>query len=291
MNGFNRFKLGTLSPTDRNDIETDALALYQPNPSILVPTLQEIWDNSDESVPSTNFPCGINAGYPYYSSPVTRIYQDMNPAVHATDPWYTTAEETISGGCTLGMGTSVNTTVELGVIYSWWLMNNDTWQLATNTKLRYNGSPYPNSSDPFGDTLGCTSGPVYDSRVANEGYDPYLALSPDGYGRCVPKFAYWDHGWQPIVTIPTNVKAQFVQQYVRLILIDPEGVDDRHLARFVHCTGADSRELDGTVYGDVGIGRWKRVTNSWEACTMLTGGHFANVSEFELNPPPFSLVP
>lgn len=288
MNGFNIFKLGTQSQEERGIIESLASDTYYPS-DIIVPSLADIWYNSDTTEPSLNFPVGINSGYPYYSAPVERDYSNMT--VVATDPWYTTAEETAGGSCTLTISTATNTAIELGAIYSWWLMSDNTWQLATNTKLRYNGASFPNSGDPFAENLGCDSGAVYDERVANINYEPYITLSADGYGRCVPKHAYWDHGWQPIISIPNSAKGQFIQQYVRLTLIDPDGVDDRHLARFVHCVGADSRELDGTVYGDVGIGRWLRVSNNWISCTMLTGGHFTDFADFSSNPPPIAQTP
>ena len=88
---------------------------------------------------------------------------------------------------------------------------------------------------------------------------------------------------------PAGLKAVFVQQYARLVLDDPNGVDDRHLARYVMHVASDRKAASGqTTSGALGISRFKRITNDWQPFNMITS---MSREELEANPPPFVSVP
>ena len=78
--------------------------------------------------------------------------------------------------------------------------------------------------------------------------------------------------------------------YARLVKLDPNGVDDRHLARYVIHMGSDNkRPGDWMTLGDIGISRTKRVTNDWQAFNFLSGG--ISKTELEASNPPIQMTP
>jgi len=219
--------------------------------------------------------------------------------VEWTNPWYVVAQEApiTTDGCELGMGTSVNTAVEIGTIRNWWLLSDGTWYLAFEDKHN-DGYNFPNPNDAFPGDLGC---PFIDSTVRqpNSSYEVRKGLSLDGNRLSIPDFAYWDHGWPTISikniqsTVGQPVVAQLTQVFTRLVKYDPNGVDDRHLAKFVINVGADKRygPPNWGVYGDIGYSVTKRITTSWQATHMLTGGHFASYQDFVASSPPVNVTP
>ena len=76
----------------------------------------------------------------------------------------------------------------------------------------------------------------------------------------------------------------------RVIMDDPSGVDERHLARYLASAGADywlDRQVGvarGTV-ADVGIGKARYLTPDWLTLTMST----PSLQRLERNPPPVCL--
>ena len=267
---------------------------------VIEPTLQDIWDDSNvpfSEIPDPAVPEGLSSSYDMYYAPIVRDFPAMN--VEWTDPWYVVAREApvTSEGCDLGTGTSVNTAVEIGTIRNWWLLADGTWYLAFEDKNN-DGYNFPNPNDAFPGDLGC---PDIDLNVRHQhdSYEVRLGLSPDGFRLSLPDFAYWDHGWptQSIKNIQDEVGqpvvAQLTQVFARLVKLDPNGVDDRHLARFVINVGADKRTgpPEYGVYGDVGYSVTKRITTKWTATHMLTGGYFTSYEDFVASNPPLNTVP
>jgi len=281
----------------------DALSCVEntpPLPGVIEPTLQDIWDDTNVpfgSISNPAVPDGLVSSYSMYYAPEIRDYPDMS--VEWTNPWYVVAQEApvTSGGCELGMGTSVNTAVEIGTIRNWWLLADGTWYLAFEDSDN-DGYNYPNPNDYFPGDLGC---PTIDSNVRqpNSSYSVRKGLSGNGYRLSIPNYAFWDHGWptQSILniqnTVGQQVVAQLTQVFTRLVVFDSSGVDDRHLAKFVVNVGADKRYAPPNygVYGDVGYSVTKRITNSWTATHMLTGGHFATYADFVASNPPLNVTP
>lgn len=267
---------------------------------IIEPTLQDIWDDSNvpfADIPDPAVPEGLSSSYDMYYAPIVHDYPAMN--VEWTNPWYVVAKEApvTSEGCDLGTGTSENTAVEIGTIRNWWLLADGSWYLAFEDKNN-DGYNFPNPNDAFPGDLGC---PDIDLNVRHQhdSYQVRLGLSPDGFRLSIPDFAYWDHGWptQSIKniqdTVGQPVVAQLTQVFTRLVKLDPNGVDDRHLARFVINVGADKRTgpPEYGVYGEVGYSVTKRITTKWTATHILTGGYFATYENFAASNPPLNTVP
>jgi len=267
---------------------------------IVEPTLRDIWDDSNvpfDGISDPAVPEGLSSYYDMYQAPILRDYPHMN--VEWTNPWYVVAREApvTAAGCELGLGTSVNTAVEIGTIRNWWLLADGTWFLAFEDKEN-DGYNFPNPNDAFPGDLGC---PGIDSNVrqAHASYQVRKGLSAAGFRISVPNYAFWDHGW-PVTsikniqdTVGQPVLAQLTQVWARLVKYDPQGVDDRHLARFVINVGADKRygPPGYGVYGDVGYSVTKRITTRWTATHMLTGGHFSSFEDFVASNPPLYTTP
>ena len=113
---------------------------------------------------------------------------------------------------------------------------------------------------------------------------------------------------------PSDIKAVHVRVFTRLVLDDPNGPDDRHLARYALQAGADYYPEVGSTVNDadllmkgegkwfpgVGMSRAVQVTNEQRLTSFTTldaavqepGGSkdpsgSLNVEEFRKNPPPF----
>lgn len=267
---------------------------------IIAPTALDIWN--DVHIPFSEIvnpavPEGLVSYYDMYEAPILKDYPSMD--VEFTDPWYVVAREAAvtQNGCGLGIGTSVNTAVEIGTIRNWWLLADGTWYLAFEDKQN-EGYNFPNPDDAFPGDLGC---PTIDAnlRQPNSSYEVRKGLSANGFRLSIPAYAYWDHGWGTTSikniqdTVGQPVVAQLTQVFSRLVKYDVQGVDDRDLAKFVINVGADKRygPPDWGVYGDVGYSVTKRITNDWQATHMLTGGHFSSFADFVASNPPVNVIP
>ena len=88
-------------------------------------------------------------------------------------------------------------------------------------------------------------------------------------------FHFWPKAGR--INYPKNdVKGCYVTVRARLILDDPEGEDDRELARYVMGVGGDWWESltavwdNWTTNADMGIGRFRFVTSEWKSFNMIT---------------------
>ncbi|MBN1559896.1 T9SS type A sorting domain-containing protein [candidate division KSB1 bacterium] len=102
-------------------------------------------------------------------------------------------------------------------------------------------------------------------------------------------FHYWPSSGR--VKIPeNNVEGCFITVQCRLILDDPDGVDDRTDAKYLMGVGGDWWEsLDAqwdnwTTNADMGIGRFRFVTPEWKGYNMIS----LPVDQVRDNPPPFA---
>lgn len=95
---------------------------------------------------------------------------------------------------------------------------------------------------------------------------------------------------QRAVIDPADVTGVVCVYSARVILDDPAGVDERHLARYLASAGADYW-LDRTVGAapgtvrDVGIGKARYLTPDWQTLTMST----LPLSALRADPPPVCL--
>jgi hypothetical protein len=99
------------------------------------------------------------------------------------------------------------------------------------------------------------------------------------------------HFWSPngrVSINPDDVNGIFTTVQARLVTDNPQQADDRSKARYLLSVGADywlnlSAQWDQwTTNGDIGIGKFKYVTTSWQAFNMIT----LSPSEIRQNPPP-----
>ncbi len=87
---------------------------------------------------------------------------------------------------------------------------------------------------------------------------------------------------------PADIGGVFARFKARLVLDDPDGDDDRDEADFVACAGGDYwRSLDAkwdhqNNNDDIAIGRFKKVTDTWQTFSMTT----VDAARLRDNPPP-----
>ncbi|MBN1998777.1 T9SS type A sorting domain-containing protein [candidate division KSB1 bacterium] len=120
-----------------------------------------------------------------------------------------------------------------------------------------------------------------------------IRSEPDGSISVTAGEGYNFHFWPSSgrVEIPKDdVEGCFVTLQCRLILDDPEGVDDRYDARYLMSVGGDwweslSAQWDNwTTNADMGIGRFRFVTTEWKGYNMIS----LSESQVRQNPPPFA---
>ncbi len=212
--------------------------------------------------------------------------------------WNEVELEGDGSSCSHSINQAVNTRVEIGVYRGWWLDANGKWHPMTEASKR-GGSPHPPPSTGLvGGERGCYQQYFYDERAKfdktkiikpyNTDYttpfNEHVYIKPQNYYR-------W-HGWgggKTIFDTDFAAKAIFIQQYARLVKDNPDGPDDRHLARYVIHMGADRKEKDGTQLWHIGISRYKRVTKDWQPFNLFMGPQ--SKAQLEANPPPFMSVP
>lgn len=119
-----------------------------------------------------------------------------------------------------------------------------------------------------------------------------IRTEPDGSISVTAGGGYNFHFWPSTgrVTIPKDdIEGCFVTVQARLILADPNGVDDREKARYLLSVGGDWWESLTAVWdnfktnADMGIGRFRFVRKEWRGHNMIT----LPADKVRQNPPPF----
>ena len=88
---------------------------------------------------------------------------------------------------------------------------------------------------------------------------------------------------------PNHVSGIFTTVQARLILDNPQKIDDRSKARYLLSMGGDYWQSlnahwdNWTTNGDIGIGKFKYVKTEWQAFNMTT----LSPTEIRQNPPPY----
>lgn len=108
-----------------------------------------------------------------------------------------------------------------------------------------------------------------------------------------PKFGH-GYGSQTILSNPADIRAVFVSMDTRLILDNPNGVDDRASAKLLTNVGADYWPDKASINNSwsyapgIGQGRFILATKDWRKATMIVpNGRFgATMQEMITNPPP-----
>ncbi len=249
-----------------------------------------IWE--DQYGPNTGWTCQTSDGYGQFLGGVVRDFPNMG--VSRVNTWYEVEEAGDGSSCSLSINQATNTRVEIGTLRGWVLYADGSWVQYTNSRI-HDGTHMPNVNDPFyvpGQFRGCGANPIFENtRSAHLGYDAVDPNETANGFRTYKSNYYWVwHGWGTnIYTLQGLTRAVYVQAYMRLVVENPDLPDDRHLANYVAHIASDTKNAEGVTLGDIGISRYKRITNEWQSFNFLTGG--ITREELESNPPPFSTVP
>jgi len=235
--------------------------------------LDLIWEDMHDA--NTGWVSNMPSSYGQFQGPVLKDPQDYN--FDNLNIWIEIEAAGDGSGCSDDINQATNTRVEFGWTRGYILRaSTNQWEKFTESKTQIGAAHGPNAV--FQRPCGKVYAPEYMmSRI--EESTGFRSVYIKGYWR-------W-HGWAPQQTLPNpgDIKAIYGECSVRLIKDDPNGSDDRHLANFVTHISSDQR-LDGVYRGDMGISRYKKVTNEWQPINFLSGG--ITKAELEANPPPFS---
>jgi len=258
-------------------------------PGILPNSVDLIWE--DQYGPNTGWTCQTSSGYPQFLGGVVRDFPNMG--VSRVNAWYEVEEAGNGSSCSLSINQATNTRVEVGTLRGWVLYTDGTWYQYANT-VQQTGIKMPAASDPFAsnDYRGCGANPLFlNTRNANLYYNPVNSIiTPDGFKSYKPNYYWGWHAWTSnIFTFPRPVKAVYTEVYMRLVVENPALPDDRDVAHYVAHISSDTKNEVGYTLGDIGISRYKKITNDWQPFNFLTGG--ITKEELQANPPPFSTVP
>lgn len=132
-----------------------------------------------------------------------------------------------------------------------------------------------------------------ESLAENKNQPADVKTLPDGALAVKPQHGFAFHFFPAAgkATIdPTDIDGVFASFKARLVLDDPNGDDDRDEADYVACAGGDYwRSLEAkwdhqNNNDDIGIGRFKRVTDTWQTFSMTT----LDARQMRDNPPPLN---
>ncbi len=204
-----------------------------------------------------------------------------------------------------------NTQVEVSGLTGYWLDYDGKWHKLWDNYKNLAGGKWPKKKMNYPATRGCTEKvwQKYENiRQAYPGYDPVRGHTSDGNLLIRPAHYWRTHIWTSgAITVPElwddkggkrtppgQMKAYYASSWARLILVDPKGVDDRHMARYIWHVSGDARQENSTsaCFSDIGgISKYKLVPQNgdWAPVNMLVGD--ITEQEFRQNPPPFSTSP
>lgn len=176
-----------------------------------------------------------------------------------------------------------NTRVQQADLQMWWLLSNGVWVLGTH-------NPTPGDSLFEYNWSESTIVPgSWRDEGANGGGASILHL---GYGS---NNRLW-HAWASPHLIPNNAVATVACMYSRLILDNPNGPDDRHLARILTGCAGDWYK-NAYQYGVpwvvgpggnityMGYNRMRYVTNDWQLFSWYSNDRTSEAT-IRANPPP-----
>jgi hypothetical protein len=170
---------------------------------------------------------------------------------------------------------AINTRVQIRDMEMYYLSKIDNQWHQMQKSLRVDGAAYVE------DFVGDVNKPA-DIRSEPDG--SISVTAGDGYN-----FHFWPSAGR--VVIPKDeVEGCFVTLQCRLILDDPNGVDDRREARYLMSVGGDWWESltaqwdNWTTNRDMGIGRFRFVTTEWRGYNMIS----LTESQVRENPPPYA---
>ncbi len=213
--------------------------------------------------------------------------------------------------CKASINKAVNTQVEMSGLHGYWLDYDGNWHMLYDNYKSITAARYPKVVSNYPPTRGCTDSnfEYYKQfRDANPDYQPFRGYTANGNALYRPAHYWRIHTWGTgSITVPQltddtggrrappgQMRAYYTCSWCRLVLVDPNGVDDRHLARYIWHICGDAKEASGVsaCFSDIGgISKYKLVPQNgdWAAVNMIVGK--LTKAEFMANPPPFPTTP
>ncbi len=315
ITGISRYKKGKFDQAILDEVHNLAKVKYKdpippPSSGVEINSLDRIWE--DMLGKNTGQPAASSMSYDYVSRPLfyEKIKVDIDHEDHDVwdriNAWFEVEEGCGSGSqeCQLTKNKSVNTRIE---IMPMWLMWQDLtggkygdgdWHILTDGTGYIGGQPYPaeHGNPDYEEDRGCQVPEIDAIREAARGYDPEQEINNTGNYLYLPKYYWWYHGWTRQKKIDyTQFNAIYACTFVRLVLIDPDGVDDRHLADYVIHLASDKKDQNGGVFGKGidtgGRSRYRQILKNgdWMSINWLTG--WVTKASLAANPPPFPTTP
>ncbi len=276
------------------------------NTSGIIPnSVDLIWDDMHEA--NTGQPAASSMSYGYVQGPM--FMQQIYDAGYfdtwkRMNVWFEVEEG--SGlspqECSFTINKATNTQVEVTPMWLMWQdlsggkFGNGQWHTLENGTGEIKGTRFPgNHGGDYDTDRGCQVLAINQERTNNPDYYPDQGKIGNNY-LYLPDHYWWKHGWSTQKSIdPYQFNAVYGACYTRLVLIDPNGVDDRHLANFVIHVASDRKNATGGIVGPGldtgGISRYKKIpTNGdWMPVNWVTG--WVTKESLEANPPPFPTKP
>jgi hypothetical protein len=227
----------------------------------------------DMTPPHEGMPRGVPSSYDWVHGP--RLSMGNNPQSYnfrAMIAWGQLYEDAIGNPAT-------NSRVQIRNIQAYMLSKRDgKWHLLQSSK-KVDGAAYRE------DYAGNDSKPA---DIRNESDGSISVKAGEGYN-----FHFWPATGRTSID-PNDVAGIFTTVEARLIKDNYWRRDDRSRARYLLSMGGDYwldvtaqwSDWPSKVVADIGIGKFKYVTNKWQAFNMTT----LSPSEIRRNPPPMDLA-
>lgn len=265
---FNHFFMAIVMATTLSSSKANLTSATSKMPHAPINSLTTI--EQDMDLPGEALPYGMPKNFNWYSHP--RINPNSpggnNPkGSPAIFPWFVIFP-------TGGPFQATNTRVQVRNIYIYYLSKSkNTWILATGAN---GANGFHNSYD--------TNTNYYKVSV-----DKRKENTANGGGtsiKILPGYPF--QGWcaADVGAIGnTDVAGIWAYCEARLIMDDKSLPDDRSKANLILCQGGDYKTLSAKSTGDIAIGRFKHITNSWRAFNMstLTDAQWASVPAPPIN--------
>lgn len=213
-----------------------------------------------------------------YATPWTHTMADTNHVNGNGYPWRVASPYTGNQ--------APNTRVQQRDIQMWWLLDSGQWVLGS-----HNQSPGPNMYPlDWAEGTDINGTDIWRDETNNGGGASMRSIGRESYARHL-----W-HTWASPHRIPVNAVGVATAYFSRLILDNPKGPDDRHLAHILSAGAGDYFRDQATISGFkvqgenviyMGFARLKYVTKDWQLFS------WTNLSEARIraNPPPFIGMP
>ncbi len=308
ITGISRFTKGEFSQDALDEVWNKGRELYKdpipiipPSSGIVLLTTDAMWADMYEE--NTGWVSNMKSSIGQFDGPSDNdnigIHTDNFDSVNI---WLEIEEAGTGAGCSERISQSSNTMVEIGYIRQY-LLQSGTWRIGMEVKNTQNpdkGGNHPHASNAMDRGCGLDES-TPDIPKPFEHFDLMeteygVRTNNTGFVEYMPDYYYRYHCWNSGGLRPdsgASLDGVLGCCFVRLVLKDPDGVDDRHLANFVGHLGSDIRN-EGSYIGDIGINRYKKITNDWVAMNFFSFKDNikpANFAEFEALNPPISTTP